>query len=287
MALVKKWMYVIAVFEEISDKEMNKIFIFLIVMHLFFKSSLAQVLDGPAYKWELFKNTPVWDLAKAVAEEDTIAIYDLLKKDKSNINFQEPKFGSTLLILALRNDKIKSIEALLRAGGKIDVRELSGEQAIHEASAYLKLKKHSFEALKLLIKYGANVNSVAANSYPSVPIEGTVESLACTKLLLENEASVYYTDPRDSIFHTYGFWFDLLSNGLDSNIYVAKYLIVDKKLKIPNPITVSLAKHEPLDVFYFLNRFNFRGDLKKEKAKQEIVAYLREIDFPRKGVFKP
>jgi ankyrin repeat protein len=183
--------------------------------------------------------------------------------------------------------KIRSAEALLKAGAKIDIKDLLGEEAIHAACEFIQLKPHSLEMITLLIKYGANVNAVAKGGSFDVPLEGAVVSPACTKLLLEHGANPYYRDADDSIYKTYEVWIDLLSNSFDSSIFVAKYMIIDRKLKVPNPITLSLAKHRPLDVFYFLSRKRFNDDMGKERTRKELIAYLRRVDFPHSDVFIP
>jgi hypothetical protein len=63
-------------------------------------------------------------------------------------------------------------------------------------------------------------------------------------------------------------------------------MIVDKKMPIPQFIVYNIPKKEPADIYYFLERENFRGDAKKEKAKQDILDYLKQIDFPKNGVYK-
>jgi ankyrin repeat protein len=259
----------------------------IVAIQLFVTASIAQPSFGPGYKWELFKHTPVWDLVEAVAAEDTTSIYSILDKGKINIDFQEPKFGMTPFLLAVSNSKIRSAEALLKAGAKIEIKDSLGEEAIHLACEFIQLKSHPLEMIRLLIKYGANVNAVAKRGSFSVPLEGAVASPTCTKLLLEHGANPYYRDADDSIFKIYDVWINLLSHPFDSSIFVAKYMIMERKLKIPNPITLSLAKHRPLDVFYFLNGLRFNGNMEKEQTKKELIAYLHKMNFPHADVFIP
>jgi hypothetical protein len=58
-------------------------------------------LTGGDYR--LFQNTPAWDLAKAVQDENEKKINEILAKDPKLINYQEPKYGNTLLELAIMN----------------------------------------------------------------------------------------------------------------------------------------------------------------------------------------
>ena len=82
---------------------------------------------GPGYKWELFENAPNWNLAKAIKQQDTAAIFEIVKQKKIDLNLQEPTFGRTLLILAVGNDKFYSTQALIIAGADLGIRDSSGD----------------------------------------------------------------------------------------------------------------------------------------------------------------
>ena len=88
---------------------MKKIQFFIIVSIIWTFSGCSQNL-GPGYQFDLFKNTKNWDLAKAVERESSDEIVRLLKQGNTDINLQEPKFGTTLLHLAIGNDKLISVK---------------------------------------------------------------------------------------------------------------------------------------------------------------------------------
>lgn len=239
---------------------------------------------GPGYSWELFKNTPTWDLAKAVAKQDTAEIYSIIKKGNANINFQEPKFKRTLLMLAVGNDKYLSTMALLKMGADVNVRDTRDDQAIHEAISYINLKEHSYDILKLLIEYHCDVNSVSMKGTNYTPLAGAIENLSCAKLLLDNGA-----DPYQKSDSTYDVWFNLLAldNESNENIYVAQYMIIDKKLLIPNPIFYTGPNIiKPRTVFDLLDKDNTLSNTKRQETKEKIIEYLHQINFPKNQVYK-
>ena len=247
---------------------------------------------GPGYQFDLFKKTANWDLAQAVDREDTIAIKQLIIKNKLNVDLQEPEFGRTLLLLAVGNDKLISTKILLEVGANLKIADLQKYKPIHEASKFISLKKNTLQILELLIKHEADVNDTLVQrkgndtSYFYVPLMGVCENLICTKLLLEHGANPYIKQGSAYFGDTYIVWNEILVNDLDENIYVAKYMIVDKKMSIPEFIVYNIPKKKPADIFYFLDRENFKGDEKKEKARQEILDYLKQINFPKNGVYK-
>jgi ankyrin repeat protein len=152
---------------------------------------------GPGYQFDLFKNTSNWELAKAVDREDTTAIKQLIRKNKLNVDLQEPRFGRTLLLLAIGNDKLKSTKALLEMGANLNIADSQKYKPIHEASQFIPLKKNTLQILELLIQHGADVSDTLVQrkgndtSYFYVPLMGACENLACAKLLLEHGANPY------------------------------------------------------------------------------------------------
>jgi len=66
--------------------------------------------------YRLFQDTPAWILAKAVEDEDISKIKEEITEKKINIDFQEPRFGNSLLMLAIGNNQYKTAEELLKLG---------------------------------------------------------------------------------------------------------------------------------------------------------------------------
>lgn len=244
---------------------------------------------GPGYQFDLFKNTPNWELAKAVDIEDTVAIKKLIKDDSLDINLQEPRFGNTLLCLAVENDKLISTKALLEMGANLNIANFEKYKPIHEATRFISLKKNTLQILKLLIHYGANVNDTLVQRkgsdtvYFEVPLMNACQNLACAKLLLEHGANVYIKNNN-----SYPIWFVALIDHFkdDEGIYFVKYVVIDKKMPIPDPIAYSLDGEKPINIFNLLADNTFKEDIKRQKARQDILDYLKQIDFPKKGVYR-
>jgi len=97
-------------------------------------------LTGRDYR--LFQGTPAWEPARAVRDEDEKQINALVAKDPALINYQEPKFGGTLL-----TDK-----ADISLHNTYD-----GTSALIEACSNRDYNSRYAEAL---VELGANVNDV-------------------------------------------------------------------------------------------------------------------------------
>ena len=55
--------------------------------------------------YRLFQNTPAWELAKAVQEEDMDNFDKIISENPQIINYQESKYGNTLLMLTIINQQ--------------------------------------------------------------------------------------------------------------------------------------------------------------------------------------
>jgi len=260
----------------------RKILSFLVLLNL---AACAQKNIPNSSDFELFKDSKSWPLAKAVANDDKSKIQQILSKKEVNINFREPYFGQTLLHLAIKNDKLLSTSILLENHANVNILNSDREAAIHVVTQDVKGRNNSYEILKLLIKNGANVNDTCIN--PNIndtigfytPLMGAVDDLKCAKLLLENGANPYIKTGT-----TYLVWLNALLFESSDNIFVAEYMIVQKKMPIPNPITYNVNK-EPIAIFSLLNHLKFSNDPDKEKVRIRILDYLHGIEFPKNNTY--
>jgi ankyrin repeat protein len=239
-----------------------------------------------SYLLGLFKNTPNWELAKAVDAEDTSEIKRLIQSGSQyNLNMQEPKLGETLLHLAIWNGKYFSLKTLLENKANINIKNSNRQTPILEAAKLAGVNKQISKIIELLIKYGANTNDTIIQMHEQdtvniyTPLAYATSDIQSVKILLDAGA-----DPYIKYNHIYSVWYHLWLNNFE-NIFVARYLIVEKKMPIPNPIALSLIKKIPQDIYFFLDKYNPHNDLAKQKAKQEILDYLHSISFPNKQVY--
>ena len=112
--------------------------------------------------YRLFQDTPVWTLAKAVQDEDTVKIKNTVHQEKIDIDYQEPIFGETLLILTVRNQHYNSCKVLLELGANPNKHDnYNGVSAMIEAANIENHKNYQDDNtrfLRLLLRYGGNPN---------------------------------------------------------------------------------------------------------------------------------
>lgn len=110
------------------------------------------------YDYRLFQETSAWALAKAVKGEDTSRIKTEVIKNKIDPDYQESRYGNTLLMMSIFNNDYASAKTLLDVGADPNLRDKHrGATAVIDAAA----NKDS-KYLELLLAYKGNPN-VAEN----------------------------------------------------------------------------------------------------------------------------
>jgi len=153
-------------------------------------------LTGDDYR--LFQQTLAWKLAKAVSDQNISNINRILKEEPNLIDFQEPIFGNTLIMMTIQNQQYNSFEELIKNDANINLYDSSrGRSALIKSCMYDFYDKRF---VKKLINRGANVNDLEVgerskgNSTRNTPLivasrSGNIELV---KLLLENGANINF-----------------------------------------------------------------------------------------------
>lgn len=158
--------------------------------------------------YRLFQETPVWNLAKAVEDEKADEIKRIVIEEKANKDFQEERFGSTLLMLSIINHHYISCKTLLELGADVHKHEFStGRSAIMYAADLGLEEGDNTRFLRLLLQHGANPNDEEigkrgeGNSTRKTPLllacDYTFQSNSAiekVKLLVEAGANINYSN---------------------------------------------------------------------------------------------
>lgn len=236
--------------------------------------------------FRLFENTKAWPLAIAVKNEDTTEIKKQIVCQKIPVDFKEKKFGQTLLMLAVRNNKERSVEELLSLGADPnttdDKKYCSGQNAVLIASSF---SRPSVNILNSLLEFGGNPNStecgmtkdnlgndIKASSFALY--EAVFIDFEKVKLLIAKGADVnyqtdstiggaaqaaFYTDRMDVLYY-------LITHGY--NVYSKFY---ELNLSDNSSINVDIC-HKLRYCIYPINSFQFKYKLLviKELSKRGI-----------------
>ncbi|MES2387440.1 MAG: ankyrin repeat domain-containing protein [Bacteroidota bacterium] len=257
---------------------MKNLVLFLLFSGLLFscryykRNKQADKSKLPGNDYRLFQGTPAWELAKAVQDKNIGKINRAAAKEPGLVNFREPVFGNTLLILSIENQQYKSFKALLDNHADVNIHNYyDGTSAIIEACSF-DLNRIKF--VKTLLKYGADVNDVETgprqkyNSTRETPLikASMAGRLNVVKLLTDSGANINYQNEYGQtalsealIQWNYDVVIYLLNKGADYRLPLFYRPEVDKKVFIPE----------------FLRERMYTIGSQEHKQKMEIVSFLR------------
>ena len=245
--------------------------------------------------YRLFKDTPAWNLAQAVKDENIKEINKIISSDTAIINYQEPTYGKTLLFLTVMNQQFKPFMALLERGADVNIHDsFDGSTVLMEACQY---KFYKIDYAQELIEYGADVNAIQTGKRREkdgtmiTPLMSAVGSgnIDFVNLLLKHGANVnYYNEFGQSAFsesvmlHEYKISYLLLNNGADYKrpiFYRPDYSIPLEKC---NPH----ERGEPLFLVDVLRENFCEFGTEEYQYKMKIVDFLKTkgIDYKRTPV---
>jgi ankyrin repeat protein len=212
---------------------MKKSLISLIIF--IFSSCMGQVdkskLRGNDYR--LFQGTPISELASALRINSLSEVEKIVESKSVNLNYQEQKYGQTLLMLTVKNRQYEMCKKLLELGANPNLHDtFDGTSAIIDAAS---LVNDDGKFVRLLLDYGANPNDEEVgdrregNSRRETPLLNASEtSLEAVKILIDAGADINHrnefstvTPLNESIIQgRYSIALYLLEKGADPNICV-------------------------------------------------------------------
>ena len=234
--------------------------------------------------FRLYKHTPAWSLAKAVEDEDTTEISKQVLQMHISVDYRDPEYKQTLLMLATRTNKIESVKKLLELGANPNAHNDStkyfGQSAVLLACRFT---RPSSKILALLLKYGGNPNSTACGVQENglgeiVPIRDFALSSAVfssfekVKLLVDAGANINYATSTENcaiencmIFDRMDIMLYLLQKGAD---YRRKFTEID--LDKPDYPTFEVG------ILYKLRKCVYPIGSKEYTDKMKVVNFLKK-----------
>lgn len=209
------------------------------------KDSEKSKEDYPRTNIKIFKDTPAWDLAVAVEKQRVRDIKKIAKESPKLLNYQESKFGNTVLIWAVGMEKYKSVETLLKCGANPNIQSIryktyDEQTALSIASNFSwidYMAKKDPKYVKLLLEYGANPNwaylGAEHGTEPGTSI--LINSIGCglekTKALIKAGADINHKTKSGNTAAIEALMFGSMNADSEAREY-AHYLIVEEKARV-------------------------------------------------------
>lgn len=221
--------------------------------------------------YRLFQDTPAWELAKAVWDNDVEKIDEEVKKNPEILNYQESKYGNTLLHLSIFNDNYKGFKTLLKLGANPNVAD-----SFHCSTPLIEASESFDNRIKYveeLIQYKTNINYIECNDGKDPQKMNRTALIAASgkghldivKILIKNGANINYKNGSALSSAVVGNHYDivlyLLENGADCN------QVLYKKGGGDNLIDVTMKNLEKEDVdFKSSSEYSKIKELLKKKG---------------------
>lgn len=238
--------------------------------------------------YRLFQNTPAWDLAKAVQDENEGEINKILSKDKKLINYQEPKYGNTLLTLTIINQQMKPFKVLLDNNAEVNIHNTyDGTSPLIQSCMF---KSYDSEFAKILIERKANVNDVEVgkrregNSTRFTPLIAASREgkLDLVQILIKNGANINY----ENEFHQSALSSCVMQDRYDVTIYLLKSGVNYLRPIFYRPsddIDNNPKEDKPIYLIDLLREDFFELDSQEYKYKMKVVKFLKSkgVDYSK------
>lgn len=240
--------------------------------------------------YRLFQGTEAWEFAKAVEDQDISEIEELVSGG-IDVDYREPKYGNTLLMLAVKNKDKKSVRKLLELGADPNKpNKYDGQAAIIDAAEITPSLIPDTEILELLLDHGADPSFVEPGPLSrGVYTRQTPLIVACrytdnftrtgiekVKVLVENGADINYRNEfgRSALgmamsFEYYNIALYLLEQGADYNQGLFFRPIKGQEVDI--------------DIITGLREVAYSLSSKKHEQKMEIVRFLENKGLDYRG----
>jgi hypothetical protein len=239
---------------------------------------------------DYFEGTKYEKISEAIIDEDTENFARIIRTDTIDINYHEPKFGWTLLHLAVANAKQKSAEKLLQLGAEISAQTKRNESPlIFACTHYISICND--EMVNLLLSYGADPNETyyyaeiideekkIYNHIYSSPLISSVDG-GCSdvvKLLISRGA-------RINQYYYGGFYGPITAAIRSDQLEIAHYLMLESNCELPKYCLVreSLRKGEPGDsitITEYLMEKDYSDSEINQDYKRRIIDYLESCGY--------
>jgi len=229
-------------------------------------------LRGTDYR--LFQGTPLWGMAQAAQADDASRLTALGKTSGLDVDTPEPRFGKTVLLLAVANEDYAACQALLGMGASPNAHDrYNGTSPLLQAAAG---RNPAF--VELLLAHGGNPNDVETGARPSgntrrnTPlINAARHSLATARALVAAGANVNY----ENEFGTTALSVALIQDQFAVALFLLQHGADPRKPVLQRP---TPAGRRPVYLPEYLAEVRKPGQNDAEIA--QILAFLRT----RKGV---
>lgn len=250
-----------------------------------FSVSCNQNTEMPGFESSLFKNSKLSKLVSAMKLNDSNEVKRILQHNTLDLNYHEPKYGNTVLMLAVAHNQTNIAKILLSKGAKTNEVDFYDKATalIYACDNYS--QDCSTAMVQLLIDYKADVNYV--QKIDRVEDNGAITKVINTPLTLAAKngcipvAKCLLNAGADINAYTYYDGFGVITESLlQENLEMAKFFIIDEKAKIPDYCFIRNkgdAQEQRLTIKDLINEIEIPKSSSKYNLKEALLNYIDSL----------
>ena len=244
-----------------------------------------------------FKETPAYELAKAVEEADLRKIEKLVKRDSTLLEVTEPEYGSNVLVLCLYVEEFDSFKKLLELGADpnfinpYDKHSVLIDAIVPFGSSFEWIEDNRYA--ELLLEYGADPNYAIESEFTNekgryVEAESPIMRAAALNLSIVKTLIMSGADPNRKLGENLRTPFGeaLRSTKVD----IVYYFIDTLKVDIHQPLFIRTKDSLFIQDFIMTKLMleNIRAeqggkeiDIERDEERWDLIKYLESkgVDF--------
>lgn len=233
----------------------------------------------------MFKDTEVFDLAKAVEVSDLKAIEVIVKKDSTLLEMTNPKSGSNVLTLALYTENYEAFKKLLELGANPNfINPYTKKSVLIESiKFYEKPEPYTIDKryAKLLLENGANPNYAIEKNFT---VERGHFQKATTPLMQASKFDVdfvkllisYGANPHKKLEEDQSTPFTSSLTGYKNKFEVINYFIDELKINPHQPIK-KWSEDEYLFIQDYIKKYmSYEEGSEGYKEREKLIIKLKK-----------
>lgn len=231
--------------------------------------------------YELFNDTQIEDLVEEINENNIQNFKNVIKSNKIDLNYKEPTYGNTLLMVLAQNNNYEFAKVLLEEGADPNIQNnYTGSSALIYAAIQEDKSGENLKFIKLLLNNKANPNLAEigerninnqTRKTPLLAACGTINNskntLEKVKLLVNFGANIDYTNEFNQfpigealIYEHYDVVLYLIKKGANTNKVIfdrSKYSSNGKKIYLKDLLNEKDIPVNSINYKYKLKILNY------------------------------
>lgn len=235
-------------------------------------TSQKKVYNGIDAK--LYKNTPAWNLVRALDVGDLKLAKGEIEKDSSISNYAEPVYGNSILFWAALNSNDNAVKLLLQCGAEVNKCNFSGDSPLQMAAFY---NDCNSPILQIMLEHQPEYDSISFFYRNEALIRASSNCLKKVELLVEYKANPNWISKRDDVFETIT---PLGMSVVQEKFDIVEYYLIELAV---NPSLGNIVNNQgdTISIIELLYKsYNTERTYDQEKTQQHIK---RILDFLEKN----